>query len=108
VIGFGGAIYPPEFLDALRDAGEGFRDCTLTNDDIWLTYVAVTTGFRVRQVRPHPVLPAPVPWEARLALRRSNLAGGPRGGGNDQHLARTFGSGARRHFSSEGNALPSC
>jgi hypothetical protein len=106
VIGFGGTIYPPEFLDALRQAGEGFRECTLMNDDIWITYVAVTAGFLVRQVRPQPVLPAPVPWESQLALRRSNLAGGSMSGGNDQHLARTFGASPRLRFSSEGTTFP--
>jgi hypothetical protein len=106
VLGFGGAIYPPAFLDTLRHAGEGFRECTLMNDDIWLTYIAVTTGFLVRQVRPQPVRPAPVPWESRLALRRSNLASGQLSGGNDQHLARTFGSAPRRLFSSEGTTFP--
>jgi hypothetical protein len=107
VIGFGGVIYPAEFLDALRQAGDRFRECTLMNDDIWITYVAVTTGFLVRQVRPHPTLPAPVPWESQLALRRSNLTSSPLTGGNDQYLARTFGSAPRLRFSSEGTTSAS-
>jgi hypothetical protein len=95
VLGFGGVLYPPEFLDTLREAGEGFRDCTPWNDDIWLTYVAVITGVRVRQVRSQPMLPKPVPGEAELALRRTNLERG----GNDRQLARTFGSAPRHLFS---------
>jgi len=103
VIGFCGAIYPPEFLDALRKRGDGFRDCCLRNDDIWLTYVAVTEGFPVRQIHPAPLLPGTLPGAEALALRRTNLVGGTAGGGNDQQLLDTFKRNPRQLFEQAGS-----
>ena len=51
VIGFCGAVYPPAFLNELQRRGELFRKTTPRQDDVWLTFVAVTSGFPVRQIR---------------------------------------------------------
>lgn len=44
-----GQLLPPELLDALRDAGEGFLEATPRQDDVWLHATAVAHGFRTAQ-----------------------------------------------------------
>jgi hypothetical protein len=98
VIGFCGAVYPPEYLNELQRRGEGFRTTTPRGDDVWLTFVAVTSGFPVRQVRSAPLVPKTIPGAETLALRRTNLVSGIGGGGNDQQFAETFGDKPRLLF----------
>ena len=98
VIGFCGAVYPPAFLNELRRRGELFRKTTPIADDVWLTYVAVTSGFPVRQIQSAAMLPKTILGEETLALRKTNLVSGIDGGGNDQQLAETFGDKPRLLF----------
>lgn len=48
--GVSGVIYPPSFLDELRERGEGFLQSAPKADDVWLNAVAVQAGYRVAQV----------------------------------------------------------
>ena len=98
VIGFCGAVYPPAFLNELQRRGELFRKTTPRNDDVWLTFVALTSGFAVRQIRSAPMFPKTIPGAETLALRRTNLVSGTHAGGNDQQLAETFGEKPRLLF----------
>lgn len=45
-----GQLYPPAFLDLVREAGEAFLDSAPTNDDIWLHHLAVGAGVATVQV----------------------------------------------------------
>jgi hypothetical protein len=98
VIGFCGAVYPPAFLDELQRRGDVFRKTTPRQDDVWLTFVAVTGGFPVRQIRSAPMVPKTLPGTETLALRRTNLVSGVDGGGNDQQFSETFGHKPRLLF----------
>ena len=48
--GRSGVLYPPRFLDALRDAGTAFLDCAPWADDVWLHAMELRTGTRARQI----------------------------------------------------------
>jgi hypothetical protein len=98
VIGFSGALYPTAFLNELQRRDELFRKTTPKADDVWLTFVAVTSGFPVRQIRSAPVVPKTILGEETLALRKTNVVGGIDGGGNDQQFAETFGDKPRLLF----------
>jgi hypothetical protein len=98
VIGFCGAVYPPAFLNELQRRGDLFRKTTPRQDDVWLTFVAVTSGFPVRQIRSAPMIPRTIPGAETLALRQTNLVSGIDSGGNDQQFAETFGDKPRLLF----------
>jgi len=84
--GVSGVIYPPRLLDAVRDAGEGFRSCTLRNDDVWLHVIALRSRMRVRQVDTVPRLFLTVPSTQSLALDSANLLAS----GNDVFIGQTY------------------
>jgi hypothetical protein len=81
-----GQIYPPGFLDQVRDAGEGFLDVTPDNDDIWLSHLAVETGRRTAQVSDRPQHFAFIPGTQSSGLWLTNVVAGK----NDEQNARTF------------------
>ena len=105
VIGFCGAVYPPAFLNELKRRGDLFRNTTPRADDVWLTFVAVTSGFPVRQIHSIPTVPKPIPGEETLALRSTNLVSGIDSGGNDQQLAETFGDKPRLLFEQQASRV---
>jgi hypothetical protein len=105
VIGFCGAVYPPAFLNELKRRGDLFRNTTPRADDVWLTFVAVTSGFPVRQIHSIPTVPKPIPGEETLALRTTNLVSGIDSGGNDQQLAETFGDKPRLLFEQQASRV---
>ncbi len=49
-----GQIFPPNFLDILRDEGTGFHEVAPKADDVWLHRVAVAHNIPVAQVTPEP------------------------------------------------------
>ena len=91
-------MYPPAFLNELKNRGDLFRRTTPRADDVWLTFVAVTSGFPVRQIHPIRMVPKAIPGEETLALRQTNVVSGIGGGGNDQQFAETFGDKPRLLF----------
>ena len=48
--GVSGTLYPPAFLSILKQAGRGFIDITLKNDDLWLHMNAVKHGVLTHQL----------------------------------------------------------
>lgn len=81
-----GQIYPPAFLDEVRDAGETFRDVAPNNDDIWLHHLAALNGRRVVQTRAQPQHFPFVPGTQSAGLYFTNIAGGA----NDVQVAATY------------------
>ena len=87
--GVGGVIYPPAFLQALKSAGDRFRDCCPKADDLWLHVTALREGFRVRQIEEQAREFSGIPHSSRSALQRTNIDGGH----NDTQAARTYTGG---------------
>ncbi|GAA2749699.1 hypothetical protein [Amnibacterium kyonggiense] len=81
-----GALYPPKFLDALRNSGDAFKSSALFADDVWLNSIASKNGIPVAQVNP---LSAGFPTEVgtqQVALHHHNVADLA----NDEYLANTY------------------
>jgi len=85
-LGLAGVIYPPAFVQALHDAGEGFRACCPKADDVWLHHMALRHGYPVQQTCEQPEYPHPIPGSQVEALWMQNL----HGGGNDQQIRATY------------------
>ena len=84
--GMAGVIYPPAFLDLLREAGLGFMGKCERNDDLWLHVNALRNGYRVRQLRTMPQHPPAIPSDAEIGLWRENVGQGR----NDRLIAATY------------------
>jgi hypothetical protein len=84
--GVGGVLYPLAMQDALRGAGDGFRDCCPRADDIWLNAVAWRAGIQVCQTRHFSPLLFEVPGTRTHGLARDNV----QSGGNDHQLQLTY------------------
>jgi len=84
--GVGGVLYPPAMQQALRRAGDGFRDCCPRADDIWLNAVAWRSGIRVCQTRVFGPQLFEVPGTRGHGLARENVGSG----GNDRQLQMTY------------------
>jgi len=84
--GVGGVLYPSAMQDALRSAGDGFRDCCPRADDIWLNVVAWRHGIQVCQTRAFSPLLFEVPGTRTHGLARENV----QSGGNDRQLQMTY------------------
>lgn len=88
-VGVGGVLYPPAFLDVLREAGDGFLDVAPRADDVWLHSTLLRSGRRVR-----PVLE--LPGRDFLPVRGGGsvpglFASNVDAGGNDLQIAATYG-----------------
>jgi hypothetical protein len=81
-----GQIYPPAFLDEVREAGEAFLAVAPNNDDLWLHHLAALNGRRVVQTRPESQHFPFVPGTQSEGLYFTNVAGG----GNDVQIAATY------------------
>ncbi len=81
-----GVLYPPRFLDALRDAGLAFLAVSPRADDVWLHHIALQNDFAIRQLharaREFPV----IPWSQEVSLTVSNVGAGM----NDTYLRQTY------------------
>lgn len=86
--GNSGVIYPPRFLDALRDAGRLFVEMSPKADDVWLHHIAVDNGFTVRQVHSQAKDFPMIPWSQQVTLTTTNV--GDRM--NDEYIRRTYSS----------------
>ena len=74
-------------LAALRSEGDRFREVTPSNDDIWVSAVAVRAGIQTWQIRPTPADFPQVPGTQVGTLWGRNV----RDGGNDPQIAATYG-----------------
>lgn len=84
--GVGGVLYPRAMQEALRNAGDSFRDCCPRADDIWLNAVAWRAGIQVCQTRNFSPLLFEVPGTRTHGLARENR----QSGGNDRQLQMTY------------------
>jgi hypothetical protein len=84
--GVSGAIFPPEFLDTLRDQGEGFTAVCPRADDVWLHATAVRSGVLIHQVMKDSVHFNVVPGTQGQALMHGNVTSGA----NDLQIAATY------------------
>lgn len=84
--GVSGVIYPPAFMNALRERGLAFTSVCPKADDIWLHAMALRHGFLIKQMhatyRDFPV----APMTQGIALFIDNA----RPGGNDQQIVATY------------------
>lgn len=88
--GVSGVIYPSELLGELQRRGDDFRQVCPRADDIWLHFVAVSSGVEVRQLRARGrhyavIVPAQVD-----KLQNENVAAQ----GNDRQIAATYSPSA--------------
>jgi hypothetical protein len=88
--GVSGVIYPQEMVRALRSRGTEFMGVTPKADDVWLHYVAVEAGIRVRQIgvlpRHFPLVPGS---QGERLMDENNV-----GEGNDRQIAATYSASA--------------
>lgn len=84
--GVSGVLYPARMVTALREAGLGFRSSSLTTDDVWLHWVALTNSIPVRQVADVPKGFWITPGTQKYTLMATNLAGA-----NDESIAALYG-----------------
>ena len=86
LIGASGAIYPPEYLCAVKNHGTTFTHVCPSADDIWLNFVAFRCGVPVAQLaRLWPDFQE-VPGSQLVCLSRKNIDEG----GNQIQLAETY------------------
>ena len=101
-LGVMGVIYPPRFLQILKDAGTAFTECCPKADDLWLHVQALRHGYRVRQVQSK--LPyfsfQGVPGSQRTALSYENVTYGD---GNDRQVKATYSEADIRLLKSDEN-----
>jgi hypothetical protein len=83
--GVSGAIYPPLFLAALKNAGSEFEKCCPKADDVWLHANALRAGFRVQQIGKRATHFLFIPGSQEIALYFDNTTTG-----NDLQIARTY------------------
>jgi len=81
----GGSYLPVKYLEALRDAGDGFLETCPLADDIWLNYHAARLGLSKRLVLGTSTEFTPLGLADEETLWSQNA-----GGGNDAQLRATF------------------
>jgi len=81
-----GVLFPPSFLQLMRDVGQGFRETCPRNDDLWLTYLAIENQIPISQVAQESLHFAVIPGTQVSSLNESNVFDGQ----NDEQLKSTF------------------
>jgi len=81
-----GVLFPPAFLQLMRDVGQGFRETCPRNDDLWLTYLAIENQIPISQVAQESLHFAVIPGTQVSSLNESNVFDGQ----NDEQLKSTF------------------
>ena len=84
--GVSGTAYPAAFLNELRALGDSFADKCPRADDVWLHYVAVRNGRRIRQVVPRPEKFPDLLSTQAIALHRVNTGQTA----NDRQITATY------------------
>lgn len=85
-VGIGGVLHPPDMQEALRQAGDAFRERCPRADDIWLKVVALRNGMPIAQVAEGSPFLIEVPGMRESGLARHNVGQG----GNDLQIRMTF------------------
>jgi hypothetical protein len=86
--GVSGALYPPAFLDSLREAGDGFMATVPKADDLWLHATALRSGYGIAQVSARPRHFPIIPGTGEVGLMLDNVLGSA----NDIQAARLYTS----------------
>ena len=81
-----GVLFPPAFLQLMRDVGQGFRETCPRADDIWLNYLAVEHQIPIAQVAQESLHFAMIPGTQATSLSASNVFEGQ----NDEQIKSTF------------------
>jgi hypothetical protein len=84
--GVSGVIYPPAMLTELAARGDVFRATTPRADDVWLHWVALQTGRKVRQLAARPRHFAIIPGSQADGLVVHNVGLG----GNDEQIRALY------------------
>lgn len=84
--GVSGVIYPRPVIDALTAAGDSFTTTAPRADDIWLHFMTVSSGTRIRQLSDFPRHFPLVPGSQKVTLFADNV----RAGGNDPQIEATY------------------
>jgi hypothetical protein len=84
--GVAGVLYPPTMLDRLRDAGDAFKRCCPTADDLWLHATALRNGFLARQLSSRAREFNTMPSTQSIGLQNQNVARAR----NDEQVAATY------------------
>lgn len=84
--GVSGVLYPPKFLELLKESGTRFVDVAPKADDIWLHRMAVQGNIAVRQVSAESRHFDEVFRADASGLMHQNAVGG----GNDHQISRTY------------------
>jgi hypothetical protein len=79
-------IYPPEYLQYLKQFGKAFMQCCPTSDDIWLTVIALRGGFKIAQLKDNAAGFTAIPKTQMKRLYDFNVLLG----GNQIQLTKTF------------------
>lgn len=81
-----GCIYPPQFLRALKAAGNGFQQSCPRADDVWLHANAIRAHFKVAQIRRYHLNFPFTPGTQNAGLSHSNVDRGE----NDVQINNTY------------------
>lgn len=84
--GVSGCLYPPEFLNELKEAGRGFQKTCPKADDIWLHVNAIRAGYKIRQVLPWQMTYPVLPDTQDMGLAMSNVHSSQ----NDSQIQSTY------------------
>jgi hypothetical protein len=85
--GVNGVLYPPSYLMALKQAGDGFKTCCPKADDLWLHVQALRAGYKIRQIKAKAQRFPTLPGTQEGGLWVSNHSGG-----NDLQAKATYTS----------------
>ena len=76
ITGVSGVIYPPGYLQYLKQCGTGFTSCCPHADDIWLTVIALRGGFKIAQLFDEPRYFTTIPDSQKTRLYNLNVISG--------------------------------
>ena len=81
-----GVLFPPNFLEIMRNAGEGFRETCPRNDDLWLTFQSIEHSVGIGLVADESLHFDMIPGSQEVALHSTNVFEQQ----NDVQLGQTF------------------
>ena len=81
-----GVLFPPNFLEIMRKAGDGFRETCPRNDDLWLTFQSIEHGVGIGLVTDTCLHFDLLPGSQEVALHSTNVFEQQ----NDVQLRQTF------------------
>lgn len=86
--GCSGILFPPNFLEVLREAGDGFQDTCPRADDIWHAFLSIENGVGIGLVTDESIHFDTIPGSQEQALHLTNVSEQQ----NDVQLRQTFRS----------------